>query len=83
MRIKAYHEARKGYAIVYVTSKQMLDSKSKVKEIEDTIVAKNKIDSDAIWKKAVKAYEDGEKFSFDTLSMTYHARLIICKAQFW
>ena len=65
MRIKGYHEARKGYAIVYVTSKQMLDSKSKVKEIEDTIVAKNKIDSDAIWNKAVKYYEDKEKFLMD------------------
>ena len=67
MRIKGYYEARKEYAIQYVTSKQMLDSKSKVKEIEDTIVAKNKIDSDAIWNKAVKYYEDKEKFLMDAL----------------
>ena len=42
--IKGYYESRKGYEMVYVTSKQMSDSKSKVKEIEETIVAKNKID---------------------------------------
>ena len=65
--IKGYYEARKGYQMVYVTSKQMSDSKSKVKEIEETIVAKNKIDSDTIWNKAVKTYEDKEKAWMDGL----------------
>ena len=65
--IKGYYEARKGYAIVYVTSKQMSDSKSQVKKIEETIVAKNKIDSDTIWNKAVKTYEDEEKVWMDGL----------------
>ena len=77
MRIKGYYAARKGYAIVFVTSIQMSDAKSKIKEIEDTIVAKNKIDSDAIWKKAVEYYKDNEKGWMDGIisSGTYSKHL--------
>jgi hypothetical protein len=65
LRIKGFYAARKGYAIVFVTSIQMSDARSKVKEIENTIVKKNKIDSETIWNKAVKIYEDKEKESMD------------------
>ena len=77
MRIKGFYAARKGYAIVLVTSIQMSDAKSKVKEIEDTIVAKNKIDSDAIWKKAVEYYKDNVKRWMDGIisSGTYSKHL--------
>ena len=36
----------------------MSDAKSKVKEIQDTIVKENKIDSETIWNNAVIYYEE-------------------------
>ena len=56
MLIKALYESRKGYIIQYLTSEQMLDARSKIKEIEDTIVKENKIDENEIWHKAEKYY---------------------------
>ena len=56
MLIKSLYESRKGYVIQYLTSEQMLDARSKIKEIEDTIVKENKIDENEIWHKAEKYY---------------------------
>ena len=77
LRIKGYYAARKGYAIVFVTPIQMSDARSKVKEIENTIVKKNKIDSETIWNKTVKIYEDKEKEWMDGIisSGTYSVHL--------
>jgi len=56
MLIRDFYESRKGHLVQYLTSDQYSNAKSKVKEIEDTIVEKNKIDPDAIWNKAEKYY---------------------------
>ena len=56
MLIKDFYESRKGYVIQYLTSDQMLDARSKIKEIQDTIVKENKIDENEIWNKAEKYY---------------------------
>ena len=56
MVIKGFYESRKGYVMQYLTSEQMLDARSKTKEIEDTIVKENKIDENEIWHKAEKYY---------------------------
>jgi hypothetical protein len=52
--IKACHEVRDGFAVVYINDVQMEKARFKIKDIEDdAVAAKPGLDTDGMWKEAI------------------------------
>ncbi len=78
MVIKGFYEARKSYALRYVTRSELNTAKSQIKAIEKTLVRKHRIDSDKIWNKTSEWYK---KKWFSTLEMYKSSGKYIPKAK--
>ena len=70
MLIKDFYEARKQYAIQYVTSEQMSTSRSQIKAIEDKITKNNDVDKDQVWDMASKWYNKEMASTMDLIKST-------------
>ena len=78
MVIKGFYEARKNYALRYVTSSEFNTAKSQIKAIEKNLVRKHRIDSDKIWKKTSEWYK---KKWFSTLELYKSSGQYVPKAK--
>ena len=68
--IKDFYEARKQYAVPYVTSKQFSTSKSQVKAIESQITKNNEINKNQVWDMASKWYKNEMASTMDLIKST-------------
>ena len=57
MLIKEFYEARKQYAIQYVSPEQFSTSRSQIKAIENKITKNNDVNKDQVWDKASQWYK--------------------------
>ena len=55
--IKGFYEARKQYAVQYVSSEQFSNSRSQIKAIDEEITKNNNVNSDEVWNKATQWYK--------------------------
>ena len=68
--IKDLYEARKDYAIQYVSSNRMSEVRKKIKEIETKITSENDINGNKVWSAASQSYIDEFSSSMNLIKST-------------
>ena len=70
LMIKDLYEARKDYAIQYVSSNRLSEVRKKIKEIETKITSENDINGDKVWSAASQSYKDEFSSSMNLIKST-------------
>ena len=68
--IRELYEARKDYAIQYITYSKMSDIKKQMREIEDKIKSSNNINDEEIWSAASESFSSEISEYLDILKFT-------------
>ena len=70
MMISDLYDARKEYAVPYISSEKMSEVKTKIKRIENEIISLTELDKNEVWKSAAEGYKKQHSNSMGLIKST-------------